>query len=39
MKRIEDRQLARLGVGGKDLQAAKRRVNQTIREMEESVKG
>ena len=37
MKRIEDRQLARLG-SVKDLQAAKRRVNRAIREMEESVK-
>ena len=34
MKRIEDRQLARLG-SVKDLQAAKRRVNRAIREMEE----
>ena len=37
MKRIEDRQLARLG-SVKDLQAAKGRVNRAIREMEESVK-
>ena len=37
LKRIEDRQLARLG-SVKDLQAAKRRVNRAIREMEESVK-
>ena len=34
---IEDRQLARLG-SVRDLQAAKRRVNRAIREMEESVK-
>ena len=37
MKRIEVRQLARLG-SVRDLQAAKRRVNRAIREMEESVK-